>query len=662
MTRRPHGRLRQSQVITTYGPGALIDLPRHSAIVGGLDTWPPGLDEVVEPRLAHKLRSMTGVPAPRLHAPPPSPDEPWAAPRGIGAWRFPEWFVVQEDGGGQSGGPPRDRSRRLAHRRALDERGRFERRPVVPTRFVRACPRGHVDDLDWRGFVHGPGSPCRRQLWLDERGTTGDLADLHVRCECGKSRPLYEAAELNRNPLDTCRGARPWLGRDAHEDCNQPSRLLIRTASNAWFPQVVSVLSLPDHGAAVARAVGALWDDLQIVEDAAGLAFMKKKPAVAAALDPFDDREVLEAIDERRRGKGGDRPVKQVELDALLAVPEGFGDEAPVDPDFHARRLPAGAWRRTARTDGVASVMQLHRLREVQALVGFTRFEAETPDIHGEYDTDVERAAIALEPEWFPAVENRGEGVFVQLRADAVAAWAGRPAVVRRLADLARGHAAWAENRGTPRGRPPRPFPGGPYVLLHTLSHLLIQSLAMRCGYPASSIRERVYAEHEPDGGRFGILLHTGTPDAEGTLGGLVQQARHVEDHLADALRAGALCSNDPLCAQHAPGESMERRWLHGAACHGCTLISETSCEMRNDYLDRALVVPVLGLEDAAFFPGAAQDVPRIVRPGGRGGPDRGDAGPPGGGAPETDRRRPGALEPASIGANPTRTHPRRRP
>ena len=85
-------------------------------------------------------------------------------------------------------------------------------------------------------------------------------------------------------------------------------------------------------------------------------------------------------------------------------------------------------------------------------------------------------------------------------------------------------------------------------MLLHPLSHPLIQSLAMRCGYPASSIRDRV-------------------------------------------------------CAQHAPGTSMEQRWLHGAACHGCTLISETSCEMRNDYLDRALVVPVLGLEDAAFFP-----------------------------------------------------------
>ena len=143
----------------------------------------------------------------------------------------------------------------------------------------------------------------------------------------------------------------------------------------------------------------------------------------------------------------------------------------------------------------------------------------------------------------------------------------GALAVQGRLADLRQGHQAWTEYRNIAR-----PFPGGPYVLLHTLSHLLIRSLAMRCGYPASSIRERIYVEDTAEGLRYGILLYTGTPDAEGTLGGLVQQARHMEDHLADALRMGALCSNDPICAQHAPGTSMERRWLHGSACHGlCT-------------------------------------------------------------------------------------------
>jgi hypothetical protein len=592
MSRKAHGQIRRSQVITTYGPGALIDLPRHSAIIGGLETWPriSELEEIAEPRLMRKLRDMTGVPTPRLYAPPVDSNDPREPPRGIGAWRFPEWFVVQDD----TGTGERERSRRLVRREALD-RDRFDGRPVVATRFVRACPRGHVDDVDWWWYVHGSENGCRRQLWLDERGTSGDLSDLVIRCECGKQRGLHEATQLELNPLGTCRGARPWLGPHEAEGCNQPSRLLIRTASNAWFPQVLSVLSLPERGTEVDAVVGELWDDLQIVEDLPGLAFLKRKPKVADGLDGFGDDEVLEAIGSRRAGGAAERPIKQVELDALVAAPVGFGDDAPIDPDFHARRLPDEAWRRSGLGADIEAVVQLHRLREVIVLAGFTRLEAEMPDINGEYEGDVERAQIAIDPLWFPAVENRGEGVFVLLRAEAVRAWLERPAVQQRLGGLEIGHERWARER-----KSRRPFPGGPFILLHTLSHLLIQSIAMRCGYPASSIRERIYADTEAN--RFGMLLHTGSPDADGTLGGLVQQGRHFETHLVNALRSGALCSNDPICAQHEPGSSLEKRWLHGAACHGCALLAETSCEMRNDYLDRALVVPVLGVEEAAFF------------------------------------------------------------
>jgi hypothetical protein len=593
MSKKAHGQIRRSQVITTYGPGALIDLPRHSAIVGGLDTWPntSDLEEIVERRLTEKLRLMTGIAAPRLFAPPPDADDPGKPAQGIGAWRFPEWFIVQEGAGGDE----RDRSRRLVHRKRLDDKGRFEGRPVVATRFVRACPKGHVDDIHWYRFVHGAGDTCARQLWLDEQGTSGDLADLVVRCECGKQRGLDEASSTERNLLGTCRGARPWLGNDAAEPCNLPSRLLIRTASNAYFPQVVSVLSLPEQVVAVDVAVRELWDDLQIVDSAADLAFLKKKPQLSARLTPFGDTAVLEAIQRVKGGQQADRPVKQVELEALLAAPEGFDDDIPVDPNFHARRLPERVWRHSQQFTGVESVTQVHRLREVLALVGFTRFEAVTPDINGEYETDVERAQIAREPSWLPAVENRGEGMFLQLRAEAVRQWRDRPAVIERLAGLETGHRRWMSSR-----KSGRLFPGGPFILLHTLSHLLIQSLAMRCGYPASSIRERIYAD---DGAqRYGILIYTGSPDADGTLGGLVQEARHIESHLALALRMGALCSNDPICSHHMPGTSMEQRWLHGAACHGCALVAETSCEMRNDHLDRALVIPVLGVPQAAFF------------------------------------------------------------
>lgn len=593
MSRRAHGQIRRGQVITTYGPGALIDLPRYSAIVGGLGTWPSttDLDEIIEPRLTRKLQVMTGIPAPPLFAPPANSNDPREPTKGIGAWRFPEWFIVQE----AAGTDDRGTSRRLVHRKGLDDKGRYDGRQVVATRFVRACPKGHVDDLDWQRFVHGREENCRRQLWLEERGTSGDLADLVVRCECGRSRGLHEATIIELNPLGTCRGARPWLGRNANEECKLPSRLLIRTASNAYFPQVVSVLSLPDRGTAVETAVKDVWEDLQIVEDAADLAFMKKKPRVAERLSQFRDQEILEAIRELKSGKVAERPVKEVELDSLLSAPEGFGDDVPVDPDFHARRLPDATWRRSRISAGIQAIVQLHRLREVLALTGFTRFEAVVPDINGEYETDVERAALALEPRWFPAVENRGEGIFIQLRAKAVEQWLAHAGVKKRLDGLVVGHQQWSKDR-----KLQRPFPGGPYILLHTLSHLLIESLSMRCGYPATSIRERIYADSEAK--RFGFLLYTGSPDAEGTLGGLVQEARHVEDHLLHALYAAALCSNDPICAQHSPGESMEERWLHGAACHGCALVAETSCEMRNDYLDRALVVPILGLADASFF------------------------------------------------------------
>lgn len=118
-----HGQLRRGQVITTYGPGALVDLPRESAIVAGLETWPSvtQLEEIIEPRLVLKLRALTNMPEPQLFAPPPDSNDPREPKRGIGAFRFPEWFVVQEKTATQD----RERSRRLVQRKALD-RGEFE--------------------------------------------------------------------------------------------------------------------------------------------------------------------------------------------------------------------------------------------------------------------------------------------------------------------------------------------------------------------------------------------------------------------------------------------------------------------------------------------------------------------------------------------------------
>lgn len=95
---------------------------------------------------------------------------------------------------------------------------------------------------------------------------------------------------------------------------------------------------------------------------------------------------------------------------------------------------------------------------------------------------------------------------------------------------------------------------------------------------------------------------YTGSSDAEGTLGGLVETGRRVALYLSAALERGQLCSNDPVCVQHAPDDVHERRFLHGAACHGCLLIAETSCEQHNDFLDRALVVSTVARAGSEFF------------------------------------------------------------
>jgi hypothetical protein len=177
---------------------------------------------------------------------------------------------------------------------------------------------------------------------------------------------------------------------------------------------------------------------------------------------------------------------------------------------------------------------------------------------------------------------------------NAVQAWLVRPAVKTRGEQLIAGFDSWkAFHPGVTAN-----FPGLPYILLHSLSHLLITAVALECGYAASSIRERIYVGESG----YGILLYTASPDAEGTLGGPVQAADRIDQYLREALELGQLCANDPVCAQHQPDNRQEERFLLGAACHGCLLLAESSCERRNDFLDRSLVVPTVDGDGAAFF------------------------------------------------------------
>jgi Domain of unknown function (DUF1998) len=599
-TPKPNGQIRQSQVVTTFGPGAMVDLPKHSVLIAGLDHWSKGGDEIIEPRLTNKLATALGVPTVRLFSPPPERDDPSLPSTGIDCFQFPEWFITQDVELGDS--KSSERSRMLVHRKALTN-GRFidrnrKKREVVPIRFVRACRFGHIGDINWYHFVHGGDTDCAaqlRQLWIDERGTSGDLSEVWIRCECGKAeRDMSQATLLQKHPLGFCEGSRPWLGPYTREECTEPNRLLIRTASNAYFPELMSVISLPDRDETVKQAVTAAWEYLEAVESIEELRYERKKAKVKQALEGISDDEAFDEI-QCRRGAAlkPEKTVRVAEIETLVASKEQIGDDKP-DGTFFARTLPRIAWD-YPWMQAIERVVLVHRLREVIAQVGFTRFESAGPDIEGELEIGVRRASLAHEISWLPSVENRGEGIFLQFDADAIFKWMTRPDVIARGQQLEAGFNCWKEeHKGTKRQ-----FFELPYMMLHSFSHLLITAVALECGYPASSIRERIYAL---SGIGYGVLLYTGTSDAEGTLGGLIQVGRRIHEHVRNAMDLGELCSNDPVCAQHQPQNTHERRFLHGAACHGCLLIAETSCEQQNDFLDRALVVRTVDNLGVEFF------------------------------------------------------------
>ena len=610
---RPEGQIRQSQLVTTFGPGAMVDLVDRAVVIGGLEHWSYGQQGYValdDARLRRALIPRLKALDPNLDLArehyfrmPPAGDGREPDPRvGVRALEFPRWFVCQ-------------RCRRLAL--AVDQfelkGGRYrhqceknQRSQAVPVRFVAACRRGHLTDFPWQVFVHGEreGGMCERpELYLRE-GATGDFGKIVIECRnCRSSQPMNRAVVMPYH----CPGDRPWLGgQSAGEPCDERLRLLVRTASHAYFAQKVSALRLPEPGPdplTLRLREPDVWSRVQNVDSAAEVALLAKlQPVVASAVTGYEHAEVVEAI-ARERGAGElqvERPLRSVEFERITGAPlEQKGQHPDRGATFAAYRVPR------ARTDvpaGVAGLVLVPELREVEVQVSFSRFDTVSADLQGEFDFGRQRIKPAClttpggNEKWLPAAEVRGEGIFVELDEAAVCAWEQRPAVQARAAHLLR--ACLADGRE-------QEFLGIRFYLLHSLSHLLLTAISLECGYAASSIRERIYCA--PPGGdepaMAAVLLTTGTTGAEGTLGGLVEEGRRLRHHLREAWDLGRLCSNDPVCAAHDPASPSSDRRTEGAACHGCLYVAECSCERFNRHLDRALVVPTIGNPtELAFF------------------------------------------------------------
>ena len=610
---RPEGQLRQSQLITTFGPGAMVDLVDRAVVIGGLEHWGYGRDSEGEPLDDPRLRRSL---IPRLKAldpdldlassnyfrKPPEGDLRDPYPNiGVRALEFPRWFVCQG-------------CRRLA--RAADQfepkGGRYKHQctknkvaSAVPVRFVAACQRGHLSDFRWILFCHSDrdGGICDRpELYLHE-GATGDFGKIVVECRnCHERQPMNRATVL---PYD-CHGDRPWLGgRAANESCDERMKLLVRTASDAYFSQVVSALRLPDPEPDPLRRRIREKDVWKIVKDAKDAAALETLLGIVGflreSLSGYSAAQIAEVVKREHAAEAGqgEAPLRSAEFARITSSPmEQPGVVPDAGVEFAAYRVPK---ERTDFPPGIAELVVVPELREVRVQVSFSRFDSVSANLQGEFDFEerkIKPAPLTMpggNEKWLPAAEVRGEGIFVRLDEEYVRSWEKRPAVQERADKLLR--AVAADGRGI--------FPGARFYMLHSMSHLLMTAISLECGYAASALRERIYCSLPGEPDMAAVLISTGTTGSEGTLGGLVEEGRRLRRHLREAWDLGRLCSNDPVCAAHDPSSDSSDRRTEGAACHGCLYVAECSCERFNRFLDRALVLPTIGNDsDLAFFQG----------------------------------------------------------
>jgi hypothetical protein len=575
--------LRPSQIITTFGPGSIVDLPHDSVMIAGIDGWlEKKPKKIIEPRLQSALNVEV------FRMPPVGSYNQ----QDVAYVRFPRWRVCPY-------------CERLSNR-FVDDRNNPEEAPkcfsckkaTYPARLVMACSKGHIDDFPWYRWVHRGQNCTGGDLFLRGEGMTAALSDLRVECSCGKVPPRSLGGALDKNAMQAlgvkCRGKQPWLD-DKEAECIEHLYSLQRSASNIYFSVVRSALSIPPWSDSLfsdgdTYLTLKAWANL--LAQGCPVESMRAQYAFLPISKSISFEEIMERVSLLKNIKTATLSIRQEEFLVLDS------DQDSVESNFETRSKQIGSGIQKY----LSRLVAVPRLREVRALVGFTRIDAPEMDptlelFDEEQSLAVETAPISLskQPTWLPAIENLGEGIFIKLNTERLKEWESIAAVKDRADVLIKSYSTWRQRRGLQavKSQPPR------LVLLHTLAHLLMRQLSLECGYSSASLRERIYS----DDNMAGLLIYTSTPDSDGSLGGLVRQTKDPQkfvDILMSLAETARICSSDPFCRENE--YQRKEPYFNGAACHACAMVSETSCEFGNRLLDRGLIISLPAASKTGFF------------------------------------------------------------
>lgn len=561
--------IQRSQLISTYGIGSIYDALDYSVVIAGLEYWYPDKTEVLnEERLQKKLGKEF------FRQPKVIDDVPT-----IPSFRFPEWVFC-----------PKCKSLRPIYNLPdrTDKKCERCKEKYLPARFIISCSKGHLDDFPWNWWVHRGPSCDRPKLKLHATGRTTSLAGIWVSCEnegCDAEQSLEGIFGKNALGGFKCHGKRPWLGFDNEEECSETPRVLQRGSASVYYSVTESAISIPPFSERINVFLRQFEDEIRYMPEGALPGYFNAK--LEKTGESFRVEDLVEAAI-KRKGASDEKEsitdLRQAEYEALCH-PGAMDDR----DEFAAKNEEVPLLYQNQ----ISKLVLVHRLREVRALTGFARI-----------NPDGEVAPLSKKPKnWLPAAEMKGEGIFIELDRQTMADWVDAAApdfLVRverleamRQEQMQKG-SAWVEERKiTPC-----------FLIIHTIAHLLIQQFILDCGYSSSALRERLYINDGSDGNpeMSGFLIYTATSDSEGSLGGLVRQGQknRFSDVMRKTLENACWCSNDPLCME---SEGQGYNSLNLAACHSCCLLPETSCELRNCYLDRGVIIGVDGKSGTGFFP-----------------------------------------------------------
>jgi len=574
--------LRLSEIVSPFGVGAIVDVRGESLIAPDTSWWDKKYaPEISCDRLLRRLGAGVLREAPS-HAGPAAKETP-----ALTYWRFPAWRFCEQCG--------------KVSKLTGSAKGKRVNRcdcggVLVPIRYVAVCVKGsHIQDIPWfkwthRGHDAGVTEEVRfckayKELRFVRSARLGEgLNALSLKCTaCGRTRSFVELTvddALVRDGIK-CSGTQPWMDRAETQACGQKLVAVQRGATGNYLAERLSALDIPEEQTASTELANKVRGHVyfeKVVADNGGPQAQMVAEWIATEIG-ITPEAVLQIASEADGG-GDEKPLlglKDGEWAAFVKKLERGRDRAGGDFVVDGWSVQPRSTCPAGVTSRLVAVGQVRRVREVRALTGFRRHSPEADLVYADLGPDQQRRPT------YPATESFGEGIFLRFDEQSLQEWEQRPDVRARANILARrrNETPWAQRLHEPEPR---------YVALHTLSHLLIRRLAFDSGYPSAALQERIYANSTRTDRTAGILIYTAAGDAQGTLGGLVRLGApdKLIPMLVAALDEADVCSNDPVCIESDRQGSSN---LNLSACHGCCLVSETSCESGNRFLDRQLVL-----------------------------------------------------------------------